>query len=314
MNISDVVTEYVTYKRALGLRFNTEANIFASFCRHSGVGEVPIASITADCIRRFLDGDTPISSYWVRKHTAFAGLYRYALSRGYTTASPVPRYCPQCPSPLIPYIYSQAELKRLLDATPAACGRQVPLEAYVLRSLILLLYGACLRLGEALRLTLQDVDLDQAVLCVRESKFYKTRLVPLGKDLSLAMEQFQRQRHLAFTQNTDSPFFCFRDGRALTQSAVRSAFRRLRILAGVHRNDGARYQPRLHDLRHAGAVHRLVAWYRSGEDLQHLLPQLATYLGHIDLNATQRYLTLTPELLREASLRFEHYATEAHHD
>jgi site-specific recombinase XerD len=70
----------------------------------------------------------------------------------------------------------------------------------------------------------------------------------------------------------------------------------------------------LHDLRHAGAVHRLVAWYRSGADLKRLLPQLATYLGHIDLSATQRYLTLTPELLREASLRFEHYHKETSHD
>ena len=95
---------------------------------------------------------------------------------------------------------------------------------------------------------------------------------------------------------------------------MRSAFRRLRIQAGVQRNDGARYQPRLHDLRHAGAVHRLVAWYRSGADLQRLLPQLATYLGHIDLSSTQRYLTLTPELLREASMRFERYFKETHHD
>ena len=95
---------------------------------------------------------------------------------------------------------------------------------------------------------------------------------------------------------------------------MRSAFRRLRSQAGVQRNDSARYQPRLHDLRHTGAVHRLVFWYRSGADLQRLLPQLATYLGHIDLSATQRYLTMTPELLREASMRFERYSKGEHHD
>jgi site-specific recombinase XerD len=158
-----------------------------------------------------------------------------------------------------------------------------------------------------------DVDLNQTVLCVRETKFYKTRLVPLGNDLSMTMNQYVAKRNLTYAQQANSPFFCFRDGRALSQSAVRSAFRRLRILADVRRTDGARYQPRLHDLRHAGAVHRLIAWYRSGADLQRLLPQLATYLGHIDLNATQRYLTLTPELLREANSRFEHYAMEKHH-
>jgi integrase len=76
----------------------------------------------------------------------------------------------------------------------------------------------------------------------------------------------------------------------------------------VLRQNGGRYQPRLHDLRHAGVVHRLVYWYRQGADVQRLLPQLATYLGHVHIAATQRYLTLTAELLQEASKRFEQYA------
>ena len=93
------------------------------------------------------------------------------------------------------------------------------------------------------------------------------------------------------------------------------AFVNLRNIAGISREDGARYQPRLHDLRHAMAVHRLVAWYREGADVQRLLPQLATYLGHVDVAATQRYLTMTPELLRQASRRFEGYAKpEVCHD
>jgi integrase len=74
------------------------------------------------------------------------------------------------------------------------------------------------------------------------------------------------------------------------------------------RDGGPRRQPRIHDLRHTAAVHRLISWYRSGKDLQDLLPKLATYLGHGDLSSTQHYLTLTPELLQEAGLRFEHYA------
>jgi site-specific recombinase XerD len=82
----------------------------------------------------------------------------------------------------------------------------------------------------------------------------------------------------------------------------------------VLRYDGGRYQPRLHDLRHAAAVHRLISWYRQGADVQRLLPQLATYLGHIHIAATQRYLTMTPELLHEASQRFERYALGGHHE
>jgi site-specific recombinase XerD len=183
-----------------------------------------------------------------------------------------------------------------------------------MRALILILYGACLRHGEALRLTMQDVNLDEAVLHVRESKFFKSRLVPLGADLNGAMQSYTRQRNQKFGQEPDAPFFCFRDGRPLSQTAVRRIFQRQRILANIRREGGVSCQPRLHDLRHAGAVHRLISWYRSGADLQLLLPHLATYLGHIDLAGTQRYLTLTPELLREASARFEAYALETHHE
>jgi integrase len=273
-----------------------------------------MTSITVDRVRAFLDGVTPISSYWQRKHTALAGLFRFAVARGYAATSPLPLRRPQVPPPLVPYIYSREELKRLLEATPAACGQRVPFEAYVLRNLILLSYGACLRPSEGRHLTMKDVDLNQAVLCIRISKFYKTRLVPLGKDLNAALRQYVQQRNLSYASKPGAPLFCFRDGRALSKSAVGSAFRRLRGLAGVVRQDDARYQPRLQDLRHTGAVHRLLAWYRCGGDLQYLLPQLATYLGHVDLSSTQRYLTLTPELLHEASLRFEHYAMETYHD
>ena len=96
---------------------------------------------------------------------------------------------------------------------------------------------------------------------------------------------------------------------------MEQAFVRLRTYSGVGRSDGARYQPRLHDLRHSFAVHRLTSWYQQGANVQHLLPHLATYLGHVSLAATQIYLTMTPELLRAASVRFELYALqEAHHD
>ena len=91
-------------------------------------------------------------------------------------------------------------------------------------------------------------------------------------------------------------------------STVEHVFKRIRKQAGVGRTDGARYQPRLHDLRHTFAVHRLTEWYREGADVQKLLPQLSVYLGHAYLAATSVYLSMTPELLHEAGERFEHYA------
>jgi integrase/recombinase XerD len=112
----------------------------------------------------------------------------------------------------------------------------------------------------------------------------------------------------------NAPLFVTRIGASLTRRAAEAAFCRLRDYAGVLRNDGARYQPRLHDLRHAAAVHRVIDWYRRGYDVQRLLPRLATYLGHVHICGTQRYLTLTSELLQEAGRRFERYAVGECHE
>jgi integrase/recombinase XerD len=313
MKLSELVAQYVSHKRALGMRFDSEAATLASFC-HRVDGNIDVESVTVEQVQDFLTGNRPLTNHWRKRRSVLDCLFRFALSRGYVRTSPLPRYSPKLPPPLTPYIYSQEELKRLLDTASMVCSPHVPLDAYVLRAVILILYGACLRHGEALRLTMQDVNLDEAVLHVRESKFYKSRLVPLGADLNGAMRSYARQRNQKFGQAPDAPFFCFRDARPLTQTAVRRAFQRQRILANIQREGGVSRQPRLHDLRHSGAVHRLVSWYRCGADLQLLLPQRATYLGHIDLAGTQRYLTLTPELLNEASTRFEAYVLEVRHE
>ena len=99
-----------------------------------------------------------------------------------------------------------------------------------------------------------------------------------------------------------------RDGTRLASSTVQAAFDALRRIAGVHGTAGGRLIPRLHDLRHSFAVHTLTAWYRQGADVQRLLPVLSTYLGHSDLEGTKVYLSMTPELLQQASLRFARYA------
>jgi integrase/recombinase XerD len=312
MNIVDIVTQYVTYKQSIGQRFATDASILKTFCRHTG--DVSLQSVSKEQVVSYLKGKLPISSFWTRKHTALAGLFKFALSRGYLSISPLPIQHPQLPPPLAPYIYSRAELQQLLDATPACCSQYVKIDAIVIHTLILLLYGACLRISEALRLTLNDVEMSQNTLLIQKTKFYKSRLVPLGTDLSKVLLRYLEQRNKNYSDEPDQPLFCFQDGNTLSQTAAQSAFRRLRILTGIQRDGGSRGQPRLHDLRHTGVVHRVVDWYRNGADLNYLLPQLATYLGHINLSATQHYLSLTPELLREASERFENYRRASDHD
>ncbi len=116
------------------------------------------------------------------------------------------------------------------------------------------------------------------------------------------------RRDAGHSELLESPFFVGRRGSHLTIHMVQQSFRQLRRYAGIHRSDDARYQPRLHDFRHAFAGNRLVSWYKSGADVQRLLPKLSAYLGHVSLSSTQRYLTMTPALLQEACRRFEQYA------
>jgi site-specific recombinase XerD len=235
-------------------------------------------------------------------------LYRYLLNRRYVINSPLPTQIPKEPEPLIPYIYSQEELRRVLQAAQ----KQKPwckLEADCLRALLLLLYGAGLRISEALRLTLGDLDLADRLVTIRETKFYKTRLVPMGSDLTQALTAYLAARRERGHPSPPEAFLLVtRHSLPVSVQLAEDTFKRLCREVGVRRNDHSRFLPRLHDLRHSFAVHRLTACYREGGDVQRLLPQLATYLGHIDIGCTQRYLTLTPELLGQASQRFEQYA------
>lgn len=312
MKLSSLVADYLAYKRALGHRFVSEGFILRSFCRH--LGDVSVTAVTANSVLAFIRGKSTSPQTAARKHSALTGLYRYALARRYCTRSPLPCALPQGPSSFVPYIYTHEELKRLLDAATVTCTARTFIEDYVLRALLLVLYGAALRLSEALALNEAEIDLGQAILTIRRTKFYKTRLVPIGVDLAHVLHDYRHRRDGCHTRAPHEPFFCFRNGQRVSASALEHTFRRLRVAAGVQRSGGARNQPRLHDLRHTGTVHRVIQWYRNGVDPQRLLPHLATYLGHVDLSSTQRYLTLTPQLLHEASLRFERYAMENDHE
>lgn len=311
MNLAEIISLYVSHKRSLGYRFRSEGAILLSFSRM--MGDVFIENVNAEKVLDFLNGTGSITETWRKKYHSLSGFYRFAIAREFVKSSPLPHSIPRMTVPdFVPYIYTHHELKRLLEATPAACTKRTPIQQDVLHTLILLIYGAGLRLGEALALTLNEVDLERAYLLIRETKFFKSRLVPLGKDLTKIVADYIYRNHIS---EITTPLFSFRNGSPLSQSAVRNAFRRLRLSAGVMRDGGARRQPRIHDLRHTAAVHRLIAWYRNGVDLQNLLPKLATYLGHVNLSSTQRYLTITPELLNEASKRFENYTTgETNHE
>lgn len=308
MRLDVAIANYTAYRRALGERFKTQADWLRSFCRTIG-GEKEVSDILPEQVNTFINGTGPVTLTWHSKYDALAGFFHYALSRGLATASPLPTIKPPRIVSFVPYIYTHDELRRLLSAASTYQTRRTFMDPYMMQTLLMLLYGAGLRISEALSLRLADVNLEEAVLTIRDSKFFTSRMVPIGSLLNKKLQQYAALRHQGgAAQTTDAPFFVKYNGQGVSKHNVEYAFPLIRRKAGISRTDGGRFQPRMHDLRHTFAVHRLTSWYREGKDVQKLLPQLSVYLGHRHLANTSVYLTMTAELLTQASERFERYA------
>jgi len=308
MTLREAIDQYIAWRRAHGAIYKSGAILLKLFLK--SVGEAADCdSVSRAQVVSFLAGIGPLTRNRENKYSALVGFYRYAVSRGFVTRSPMPDNEPKPPASAPPHIYTREELRRLLDAIGRSQGPLAYLEAETLRTLLLVLYGTGLRVGEARRLTLEDVDLQEALLTIRATKFFKSRLVPIGPQLLHVLKTYAASRaKRPLPQGRNSCFLSNRNGTPLAKTTVNTAFLRLRRAAGICSPGGGRQSPRLHDLRHSFAVHRLTAWYQQGADVQRLLPVLSTYLGHTDLAGTQVYLSMTPELLQQASSRFEHYA------
>jgi len=205
-----------------------------------------------------------------------------------------------------PHIYSDGEITDLMAAAGqlrSASG----LRGATFQTLIGLLASTGLRPGEALKLDGHHVDLVGDVLAVRESKFHKSRLVPLLQSASAAMLTYATFRDAALPCRETSAFFVTERGSRLEGSMARRTFASLCQEVGLrprrHRRAGR--GPRLQDIRHTFATRRLVEWYRAGLDVNRLMPRLATYLGHVSSVETYWYIQAVPELLLLATERLE---------
>lgn len=308
MMAADAVQEYVVYKQALGMSYKGRALKLSAFARF--VGPIDLDEVTPEMVRNFLNGHGTVTTEWFSKFWVLNTFFRFAIARGYAKENPLPRTKPKSPRQFRPYIYSVEEVKRMIQAVDCRHRGRWHLEPRTVRTLLLLLYGTGLRIGEAIRLQHRDVDFRERIISIRETKFYKSRLVPISTDLADVLQGYFRKQWQGPCATPRSPFFATYDGRLVTHLTAELAFKRIRYEAGVTRTDGFYYQPRLHDFRHTFAVRRLIAWYREGKNVQRLLPHLATYLGHVGIRETSGYLTMTKELLSEAGQRFERYASQ----
>jgi site-specific recombinase XerD len=307
MKLSEAIDAYIAMKTSLGMSFDSARRLLRQFSRETG--NPAIGDVQAEAVATFLRGRGTLNATWGLKYRILSGFYKFAISRGHTDNSPLPGNVPKLPPQQTPYVYSIDELRWLLEATSVVHVTSTPLQSPMYRTLLILLYGSALRIGEALNLTLRDVDVIERIITVRDTKFFKTRLVPIGPKLAGQLAVYiQQRRQLPLPSGEDSRLFTTKTGRGWPYPHVITLFQKVRRAAGIGRATGECRPPRIHDIRHTAAVHRVIAWYRTGRDVQLLLPRLATYLGHIDIKSTQRYLHMTTDLLQEASRRFAKYA------
>jgi integrase/recombinase XerD len=226
--------------------------------------------------------------------------------RNPTSYVPEHALAPVKESVFLPYIFSHDEVRRLVAAAASHNGRF--LWAPMLRTLILLLYCTGLRLGEAVRLRMADVDLDRGTLLVRHSKG-RSRIVPIRADLVAELRRYtaERQRLVCERRMDDVEMLFVRlDASPLTIRSASDGVRRLLRALGIKPPRG-RIGARPYEFRHAFAVHRLTAWAKEGIDVHAKLPLLSAYLGHQNVLGTEVYLKATPQLLELASCRFEQH-------
>lgn len=204
-----------------------------------------------------------------------------------------------------PYVYSDEEIKRLLQAALSFPSPKAPLRPLTLYTMLMLAYCAGLRVREVVALTLADVQLQDETIEIRETKFFKHRRLPLAPGVMAALKHYLAARQQAGAPMSPQSGLFWNQKRGQPYSRGSTSILLVQVLrrAGLKPARG-RVGPRIHDLRHTMVGHRMRDWYKEGINPQSKLPYLATYLGHKDISSTLVYLNTTPEVLHEASERF----------
>jgi site-specific recombinase XerD len=204
-----------------------------------------------------------------------------------------------------PHLFTPEQIRAMLDtARGLARTHMFPLRPEVMHTIIGLLYTLGLRISEAVHLHIGDIDEDRGALFIRQTKFFKERYVPYGPRLARHIACYlEARRAVVPGPQEEDPAFVGWAGRPVTIHQIRRHFKEVILAAGIAPANGAAL-PRVHDLRHTFAVHRLLRWYREGVDVQERLVLLSTFMGHGNIYATQQYLSITGALLDEANKRF----------
>jgi integrase/recombinase XerD len=294
------VEDYLRLRRALGFKLEREGQLLIQFAaRLEAAGAATLTSQLAIAWAREPAGVQP--NQWAKRLGIVRKFAAYLQTIDPTAEMPPAGVFPARRRRPTPYLWSERDICRLLEGARAL---RSPLRAATHEALFGLLAASGMRVGEAIALPRNDVDLDTGVITIREAKFDRSRLAPLHVSTTDALRRYAAERDRLCPRPRRSPFFLSSAGTALERSRVGKTFREITIAIGVR---SATVHPRVHDLRHSFAVRTLIEWQRSGVSIDQHIGTLSNYLGHVSPADTYWYLSAAPELMELAAKRLYEY-------
>ena len=303
--LQTLVEEYLATRRALGARLREDGRLLQRFVEFLARHRAAFVT-TSLALQWATEPCEAQPAYWANRLGAVRGFARYASVADSRHEIPPTDLLPIGPRRTSPYIYSDKEVADLIGAAQSLHGT-TGLRPRTYATVLALLAVTGMRSSEPSRLDRDDVDLQQGVLRIRESKFGKSRYLPVHESTCQALQGYATQRDHLCPDPSSQGFFLTERGTRLSPGALRQTFLNLSRQVGLRAASDSR-GPRLHDLRHRFAVSTLQRWYRDGVDVERHLPRLSTYLGHAYVSDTYWYLTATPELLQLAVRRLDRTA------
>lgn len=300
--LQEGIQDYLTLRRGLGFKLKKHSrflNEFALFLEQAGDEQIT----TQRALQWATQPQHIQQAEWAARLSVVRGFARYWSATDPLTEIPPAGLLPFRPKRAKPYLYSEEQIHQLLEGAKNMSATH-SLQAWTYHCLFGLLAVTGLRISEAVNLRCTDVDWSEGIIIIRDSKFGKSRLVPLHASTVKILSDYGRRRDRLFPKRKTPYFFCSRyDGR-LDEGQIRRVFYVISRQIGI-RGASASRGPRLHDFRHRFAVQTLLRWHHNGDDVRQRLPILSTYLGHGHVTDTYWYVTGTPELMAAVGQRLE---------
>ena len=308
--MSQTIKQYLSLQRSLGLIIKNADYILDNFDQYLAVHFPKVKQVTRKMITDYLTTTHHLhSSSRCHVLSTLRQFCRFLFQLNPKTYIPHKNLLPPSRIKVRPHIYSETELQNILRRT-RQLGPPGSLRPHTFTTLFSLLWVSGMRISEALNLNLEDVDIEAGVIHIRQTKFFKSRFIPLSSSSVVALLQYRNKRaQYSHSHSSSAPFFVNERGKRCCSTTIRQTFWEIIQVLGIKTAHGER--PRIHDFRHSFATRWLNEFYRSGKDPTAYLPILATYLGHANISNTQIYLHTSIELLQIAGQQFNNYVNKS---